>query len=204
MASSASENILDAADRLFGEVGFDATTTREIAQACGVNKALIHYHYSTKDDLLTAVLDRYYDKLTRSLYGGLEGEGSPRDRLLVTLDGYVDFLAQNPGFSRIVQREASGGKHLERIVQRTVPIFQLGVMWVEREFPRAASDDLAAVDLLMSFYGMVVTYFSYSPVLEKLTGVSPLSEENLDRRKRHLHRMLDMILETLNTDGPPA
>jgi AcrR family transcriptional regulator len=43
--------ILEAADELFAEVGFDATTTREIATRAGVNEALIHYHYEGRDEL---------------------------------------------------------------------------------------------------------------------------------------------------------
>ena len=49
--------ILEAADQLFGSVGFDATTIRAIASLSGVNKALIHYHFSNKDRLLDHLLD---------------------------------------------------------------------------------------------------------------------------------------------------
>ena len=56
---SARDQILEAADHLFGEYGFDATATRHIAERCGVNKALIHYHFSNKQGLFEAVLDRY-------------------------------------------------------------------------------------------------------------------------------------------------
>ena len=59
-ASETRQRILEAADGLFGELGFDVTTTRDIAERSGVNKALIHCHFGTKDDLLEALLDGYY------------------------------------------------------------------------------------------------------------------------------------------------
>ncbi len=201
MAATTRGDILNAADDLFGEVGFDAASTRVIAESCGVNKALIHYHFRTKDDLFAAVLDRYYDGLDVALRDALLGQGTMRDRLARTLDRYIDYLAENPGFSRIVQREAGGGKHLDRIVARTLPIFQMGISWLQQELPRSAAAELAAPQLIMSFYGMVVSTFTYAPVLEELMGTSPLSARSLKLRKRHLHRMLDLVMEAMAADA---
>jgi TetR/AcrR family transcriptional regulator len=200
VTTTARADILNAADELFGQLGFNAASTREIAESCGVNKALIHYHFKTKDELFGAVLDRYYDKLDAALREALEGQGTMQARLARTLDGYVDFLAANPSFSRIIQREASGGKHLDRIVARTLPIFQMGTAWLEQEFPAAASAELSAPQLIMSFYGMVVSTFTYAPVLEELLGSSPLSAQSLALRKRHLHRMLDLVMESIRAE----
>jgi AcrR family transcriptional regulator len=52
------ERILDAAERLFGENGFPATSLRRITTEAGVNVAAIHYHYGSKEELLRAVIDR--------------------------------------------------------------------------------------------------------------------------------------------------
>jgi len=120
-AAGARERILDAADALFGELGFDAASTREIAERSGVNKALIHYHFENKDGLLVQVLDRYYDALATTLLEALAAGADLRDKLLRLVDGYVDFLAANRGFLRIVQREASGGRHMDLVHARTEP-----------------------------------------------------------------------------------
>ncbi|MBW2453364.1 MAG: TetR/AcrR family transcriptional regulator [Deltaproteobacteria bacterium] len=201
MAATTRGDILNAADDLFGQVGFNGASTREIAESCGVNKALIHYHFRTKDELFAAVLDRYYDGLDVALREALQGQGTMRDRLARTLDEYIDYLAENPGFSRIVQREAGGGKHLERIVARTLPIFQMGIAWLQQELPKSAAAELAAPQLIMSFYGMVVSTFTYAPVLEELLGTSPLSARSLKLRKRHLHRMLDLVMEAMKAEA---
>jgi TetR/AcrR family transcriptional regulator len=187
------ERILDTADDLFGEKGFDAATTREIAERSGVNKALIHYHFATKDDLFRAVLDRYYARLTEALVGALAQGGDLQERLGRLLDTYVDFLAENRSFSRMVQREASGGRHVEPIVNRMVPLFETGLELV-RQARRGAAPDAEAAHLLVSFYGMVVTYFTYAPVLERLLGRDPLSTEALIARKQHLRRMLELAI----------
>ena len=191
------ENILDQADRLFGERGFDATTTREIAQACSINKALIHYHFKSKDDLLRSLLDRYYVNLGEVLVGALKGEGDLRERMLILVDTYLDFLSDNLNFARIVQREASGGKHMDFIINRMTPIFQLGADMMRSTFPKTRNGVLAAEQLLVSFYGMMIGYFTYSGVLAHLIGDDPLSAKRLKARKRHLQQMVNITVDAV-------
>ncbi len=54
--SAACEHLLDAALELFAERGFEATTTKLIAQRAGVPHGLIHYHFGTKHNLLVSLL----------------------------------------------------------------------------------------------------------------------------------------------------
>jgi AcrR family transcriptional regulator len=52
------ERILDAAERLFGEMGYDGTSLRAITAAAKVNIAAVNYHFKSKEELLRAVLTR--------------------------------------------------------------------------------------------------------------------------------------------------
>ena len=58
VAEDTRERILDAAERLFSERGFDGTSIRDVTADAGVNLAAVHYHFGSKEDLLRAVLDR--------------------------------------------------------------------------------------------------------------------------------------------------
>lgn len=187
------ERILEAADQLFGELGFDVATTRDIALRSGVNKALIHYHFGTKDDLLEAVLDGYYAKLGEALQTALGRRRSLAGQVEDLLDAYADFLADHRTFTRIVQREVSSGRHVERVVQRTLPMFQLGVTWFGASVKRAPKD-FDAVNVLTTVYGMVVTWFTYGEVLRALTGEDPFSAAALAARKRHVRKVVALLL----------
>lgn len=55
---SKSERILDAAEELFAQHGYDGVTLRQIASKAGVDVALANYHFGKKLDLFNAVLDR--------------------------------------------------------------------------------------------------------------------------------------------------
>ncbi|MDP1825898.1 MAG: TetR/AcrR family transcriptional regulator [Archangium sp.] len=188
--------ILEAADGLFGTLGFDATTTRDIAERSGVNKALIHYHYGSKDELLAELLDGYYARLGEALAPALTSGGPVREQMDAVLDAYGDFLAANLTFCRIVQREVASGRHMERIVERTLPTLQLGVDWLSRALPRPPAG-LEAAQLLTSIYGIVVTYFTHGEVLRRLTGADPFTPKALAARKRHVRTVAGLMLTAL-------
>ncbi|HEY7886322.1 MAG TPA: helix-turn-helix domain-containing protein, partial [Cellvibrionaceae bacterium] len=52
------EKIVAAADRLFYERGFDATSFADIAEAVQISRGNFYYHFKTKDDILDAVIAR--------------------------------------------------------------------------------------------------------------------------------------------------
>lgn len=56
--------VLEAATELFAERGPDAVTVRQVADRAGVNHALIHRHYGTKDELLRVVLSQAIDRMS--------------------------------------------------------------------------------------------------------------------------------------------
>jgi AcrR family transcriptional regulator len=188
--------ILAATDHLFGALGFDATTTRDIAARSGVNKALIHYHFGSKDELLAALLDDYYQRLTIALVAAMGRRAGLEAQAEDVVDAYADFLANNRTFCSIVQREVASGRHVERIVERTLPSFQLGTQWLAQLAPRAPVG-LELIHVLTSVYGMVVAYFTYGRVLQQLTGKDPFSPEALESRKRHVRRVVALLFREL-------
>jgi AcrR family transcriptional regulator len=52
------DSILDAAEQVFGTHGFEGASMRMISEAAGVAQSLLHYHFSTKEGLYTAVFAR--------------------------------------------------------------------------------------------------------------------------------------------------
>lgn len=55
--------ILDAAERLFGEKGFDGTSTNEILDEVGIARGTLYYHFKSKEDILDAMIERLTGRL---------------------------------------------------------------------------------------------------------------------------------------------
>ena len=57
--------ILDAADMLFADKGFDNTSTSDILEKVGIARGTLYYHFKSKEDILDALIDRYNRFLRR-------------------------------------------------------------------------------------------------------------------------------------------
>lgn len=51
--------ILDAADELFGQKGFDGTSTNNILEKVGIARGTLYYHFKSKEDIMDALIERY-------------------------------------------------------------------------------------------------------------------------------------------------
>jgi AcrR family transcriptional regulator len=94
--------ILDAAERLFAERGYDLVTVRDVAAAAGVTHPLIYYHWGSKRDLLAAVLVRNQTRV-RDLAADLT---DPREAILAIIRDYLD---QGRLYLLILARSFLGG-----------------------------------------------------------------------------------------------
>ena len=55
--------ILDAADKLFTQKGFDGTSTNDILEAVGIARGTLYYHFKSKEDIMDSLIDRYSTSL---------------------------------------------------------------------------------------------------------------------------------------------
>ena len=94
-AGGTKQLILDTAQRLFDEQGYDATSLRQIAEAVGMTKAAVYYHYPAKEHLLLELtrplLDAMSDMVARLRSDGQDSD--PRAALGSYLDLFVDHLS---------------------------------------------------------------------------------------------------------------
>jgi TetR/AcrR family transcriptional regulator, transcriptional repressor for nem operon len=85
------ERIVEAADLLFYQQGYEQTSFSNVAEAVGITRGNFYYHFKTKDEILDAVIGRRLASTSEMLAGWeRKGEG-PEDRLLC----FVDMLTAN-------------------------------------------------------------------------------------------------------------
>ena len=100
------EVILEAAERVFSERGFDAPSLAELAAACDITKPTLAEHFSTKRDLYLAVLDRQGRRLVDYMAARVaEQKGRSRDRLRTVLDAFFGWVEEDPTAWRMLFRE---------------------------------------------------------------------------------------------------
>ena len=64
-AAERRNEILDVAERLFCTKGYDQTSTNDILSEIGIARGTLYYHFSSKEDILDAMIDRILDEIVR-------------------------------------------------------------------------------------------------------------------------------------------
>jgi AcrR family transcriptional regulator len=102
--NSMKARILAAARRIFGEHGYNDTTTRRIAKYVGIDISTLYYHWGEKQDLYEAVLQDVGEELQSRLNEverTVSGK-SLKDRLEISIDMMCDYLFAHPEVSNLI------------------------------------------------------------------------------------------------------
>jgi AcrR family transcriptional regulator len=99
--------ILDAAEKLFGDKGFDATSLRDITTEADVNLAAVNYHFQSKESLIEAVILRAASPVNDRRIAMLEAAG-PKATIEQIVEAFVgpvleqDFEPMAPLMARVL------------------------------------------------------------------------------------------------------
>ena len=80
--------ILDTAEKLFGNMGFESVSLREITSGAGVNLAAVNYHFHSKDALIDSVIARRIEPVNARRMSMLD-EAGPHPTVEVILDAFL-------------------------------------------------------------------------------------------------------------------
>src|ERR687890_433788 len=125
MAAARREQILETALKLFAERGFDATSTRQIAQEVGVAEGLIFHYFPTKASLLTAILEdrlegrRAFRSELRPLLEGARGKPAP-EVLHAVASGWLATLRRDEEIIVVLFTAAQTNPEVRQAWQRLI------------------------------------------------------------------------------------
>ena len=91
-ARATDDRALQAAARLFREQGYAGTSLRDIARAAGMLPGSLHYRYATKEDILSALMERAIDRLIESIVAATAATTDPLDRVRLAIVEHVRVL----------------------------------------------------------------------------------------------------------------
>jgi AcrR family transcriptional regulator len=99
--------LLEAAIKVFGEVGFECASVRQIADLAGVNHGSIKYHYSSKIHLWRSVVGYLFNQLEAAVFANSSNWASmtPREQVIDHMSTYVRFNARYPQLARMILLE---------------------------------------------------------------------------------------------------
>ena len=119
------ENIFRAATEIFEEKGYAAARMQEIADRAGINKALLHYYFTTKEQLFMAVFQVLLKKMFDKIVSIFAEDISFREKIRRFLDEHIEFLIKNPNLPIFLLNEVSRNPSLADGLKETVQYGQL-------------------------------------------------------------------------------
>ena len=105
MTGTTEEKIYEAARKVFISKGMEGARMQEIADEAGMNKALLHYYFRSKDNLFKAVFKdiftKFFDKIKYSLFS----DAPAKEKLIVFTENYIDMIQANPYVPQFIINE---------------------------------------------------------------------------------------------------
>ncbi len=181
--------ILDAAEKLFAQKGFDATSLNEVGTAAGVSRGTPGYFFGSKADLYQAVLDRSFAEVRQAVRAGraraLASNQTPDAILAGAVSDYFDFLAARPNFIRLIEREAlNGGPRLDEVSHLSAGQEALAAISAELGLDDSPSGE--AAQLLLSIIALCWFHLIHARTVAPAVGVTLENADDLERRRRHI------------------
>jgi TetR/AcrR family transcriptional regulator len=200
--------ILDAAERLFAEQGYDATSLNQVGAAAGVSRGTPGYFFRSKAELYRAVLNRSFAEVREAVRAGREralaSSQSPEVILAGAVSDYFDFLAARPYFVRLIEREAlSSGPLPEGVGHLSAGQEALAAISAELGLDDSPSGEAAQV--LLSIISLCWFPLIHGRTVAPAVGVRLEDPNDLERRKRHvislvLHGFRGPLMTTTSTE----
>lgn len=170
------KKILDAARKVFVAKGLAGARMQEIADEAGINKALLHYYFRSKDKLFQHILGEVLDTLSIKIVDTLHNDNTLFEKLRQFINMYSEILIKNPYLPMFVLNEMNQNPDglrkffLEKRILGEIMAFVTELM---REINNGKIRPVHPIHIILNMLGMLVFPFAARPMIE------PALKENI-------------------------
>ncbi len=168
--------ILQAATKAFAEKGLAGARVDHIAREAGINKAMIYYHFSSKENLYQEVINSQIDKLGTFIDKLVDTEADLESSLKKLSDMYNNILGSDIYFRKILLHElASGGMFLMQAIFSLIYDRGIPAKMQKKLSEGVQSGRLRVIDTrhaMISFVGMNLFYLIMAPIFNSILEIN--------------------------------
>ncbi|MCA0238511.1 MAG: TetR/AcrR family transcriptional regulator [Bacteroidetes bacterium] len=183
---STEQKIFDAAHEVFVQKGMDGAKMQEIADKAGINKALLHYYYRSKEKLYEAVAKAVLSRAAPLVGNLIESDRPLEEKIRHFIEFYITTISKNPFIPLFILSEIN--KHpdhfFEQILPKDLPKPQVFIRQVEEEIAAGRIRAVNPYHLAVNVIAMCVFPFIARPMIRFAMGLNSAELKSfLEERK---------------------
>lgn len=170
------EKIFNAAKIIFQKKGYAGARMQEIADEAGINKAMLHYCFKSKEILFKAVFMKAFSQLAPQINQIFMSEASLFDKIKDFTNNYITFVIENPYLPAFIIQEMNNNPEfvVSFLKDENRPNPTILIAQIEKEIEAGIIKSIKPKQLLLNIFSLTVFPFA-AQVLVK--GLLHLSDE---------------------------
>ena len=192
--------IFEAAVDVFEEKGLTGARMQEIADKAGINKALLHYYFRTKEKLFDAVFAHMAGFLFNKLFACLDQNLPWGKKVTLFYKEHMSFLQSHPRLPAFILNEIN--QHPERIsrffTSERITLLRRNLFdQLEQDMKQGRMMRMDKMQLLINLIALSVFPFAARGLLEKLLEQENITfDEFIEKRKKELPKLVINAVKT--------
>ncbi len=196
------DHILDVAERVFSELGFDGASTRTISGEAGVNMAMLNYYFGSKEGLFLAVFNRKiisFQDLLKNI--GSDESTTAWNKVEKYIDLYAQRVVNNNCFQKLLYQELSMQRRGE-LSDKITDILMKNALEVRKILKDGVDNgefnkDIDAEMVIATIYGTKNFIVNTPQLTSKLLGYDIQNDKMLEERfKPRIEAYLKTLLKS--------
>ena len=166
VSMSTEEQILRVAQEVFYRKGLSGARMQEIADAAGINKAMLHYYFKTKEQLFDKVFASAFEVFSGKIAQILNSDEPLHDKIAAYVNHTIDVLQSEPGIPLFVLHELT--MNPQRITQLFADPTKINVKVFNDQVKEISEGKVDPENLFTDMVALCIYPFITAPILGKL------------------------------------
>lgn len=191
--SNTEELIFASAIKIFHSKGLAGARMQEIADEAGINKAMLHYYFRSKQLLFEAVFKKAFMQLAPQIHQVLNSEDSLFEKIEHFADKYISFVMENRFLPTFIIQELNNNPDFANqfFSQAEFPKPTNFLLQIEEGVQKGTIRNINPKQVLIDMFSLAIFPFVGAPLLQKIANVNESGYNNLlIERKKHIASML--------------
>jgi len=166
LSSDTEQKILDAARIVFIRKGMEGARMQEISDQAGINKALLHYYFRSKENLFERVFTEALGKTLPSIGLIMISDKPFWDKIEFFIENYLTLILENPFIPNFIVQEINRDpKNLIGIMRKSNVDFTKIIDVINQDIRKANLRPISAENFIINLIGLCVFPFVAAPML---------------------------------------